>query len=152
MRRDLPLAVAALRRLTRLTGLRLTAGILDEPHWDGGEWPRPVQLPPLAGLSALTALKLNFYALPPPDWRELASLRSLEWREAVDVGGAPLTGLLSLTTLSANMSPLPEPHHLATLPRLACLYASGASPEWRKQLSALLPQVKYIDPAPLFWN
>lgn len=145
---DLPEAVATLRRLTRLTALRLCAGTLEYPDWDNLAEATPVQLPPLAGLTALTAIYLLLLALPPPDWRQLSSLRSLIIEECCeDVGEAePLTGLSSLTHLAACSHAVPDPSLLAGLPHLASVQAFGASAEWRAQLAALLPHVTVIEP------
>lgn len=103
-----------------------------------------MQLPPLAGLSALTELQLRWVALPPPDWRQLSSLRRLGMMHPVDWAGQPLSALVSLTHLSGCSQMLPEAHHLARLPHLASVQAPDADPAWRQQLAALLPHVAFI--------
>ncbi len=143
---DLPPAIAALRRMTRLTALALAIGTHDRAWWDDGE-AADVRLPPLAGLSALTKLKLRLYALPPPDWQRLASLRRLKLHAPFEWGTQSLTGLSCLTHLSLFRDALPQATCLASLPRLASVKTYAASAEWREQLSALLPHVQFVGDA-----
>ncbi len=146
---DLPPTIAALRCLTRLAALRLAAGTDEYAHWIDWEdlEDADLQLPPLAGLSALTELKLRLYVLPPPDWQRLTSLRRLELWEEVDWGDQPLTGLSRLTHLSLLRDALPEAACLASLPSLVSMHAPDGTDEWRQQLSALLPHVELIGDA-----
>lgn len=135
----------ALCRLTHLTGIRLAAGSKDYAHYAEEEPVGPTQLPPLAGLSALTELELDCLALPPPDLRQLSSLHCLKQCEGMDWGSEPLTGLMSLTLLAGFKDCMPEPRLLAALPRLAQVYFPGASDRWRQQLAALAPHVTVFD-------
>lgn len=151
LRSDLPLAIAALHRLTRLTALSLSAGaaLTDIPAGeDLDDWysweAANARLPPLAGLSALTELRLSLFVPPPPDWQHLTSLCCLELRKAVDWEEKPLTSLCSLTHLGFHSKHHPEPSCLASLPRLATVHAPFASAEWHERLSALLPHVELI--------
>ena len=135
----LPLAVAALRRLSQLTALALAVGTRF-----GSPVAECVQLPPLAGLSALTQLELRPLTLPPPDWTGLASLRRLSLSIKLDWAAEPLAALTSLTRVKMrhrHRSSFPDPSRLARLPSLASVRAMGASPEWRTQLTALRPDV-----------
>lgn len=143
--------MAALHRLTCLTALSLATGATLHLTWPDGEdddedQPRDVQLPPLAGLTALTELQLRWLALPPPDWRQLSNLRRLGMRYSVDWEGEPLTGLVSLTHFSGYRKSLPEEaHNLARLPHLASVQAPKFGPKWRKQVEALLPHLAFIE-------
>ncbi|PRW45711.1 small GTP-binding [Chlorella sorokiniana] len=143
LRRDLPLAVSALRQLSHLTAIKLAAGVEWLPQFDDEEFSGPVRLPPLAGLTALTGLELAFLALPPPDLGSLSSLCCLKLQEPVEWEEVSLTGLVSLTMLGGYERSLPAPPLLATLPRLASVHAPDASAEWRAQLDALAPHVAY---------
>ncbi|KAI7842092.1 hypothetical protein COHA_004287 [Chlorella ohadii] len=150
LRSDLPPAIAALHRLTRLTALSLSAGAaLSGEALDGWySWEAAnARLPPLAGLSALTELRLSLFVPPPPDWQHLTSLCRLELRKAVDWEEKPLTSLCSLTHLGFHSKHHPEPSCLASLPCLATVHAPFASAEWRERLSALMPHVKFVDNA-----
>lgn len=143
LRRDLPPAVAALRRLTRLTAIKISAGTEGNPGFDDQEPQDLVPLPPLAGLAALTELSLQHLALPPPDLCRLSGLRRLELTEHVDWSDQPLTGLASLTHLGGYTHSLPKPQHMTALPRLASVRAPEAGDAWRQQLAALLPHVAF---------
>jgi len=148
LRTDLPPVIDALCRLTRLTSLRLAVGadmyFDDVDYWI--DWAAAdVQLPPLAGLSAVTELELRFFVVPPPDWQQLTSLRRLQLREEIDWASQPLTDLSRLTHLSLFRDALPEATCLASLPCLVRVHAPDATDEWRQQLSALLPHVEFVD-------
>lgn len=144
LQEGLPLAVAALQRLLQVTGLALGAGA--RHHGGRFVWPRlePVQLPPLAGLSALTRLELWQLTRPPPDWTCLAGLRRLSLRINLIWATPSLTALISLTHLEMDYTHsflFPAPSHLARLPSLASVRAVGGTPAWCGQLAALRPDV-----------
>lgn len=90
------------------------------------------KLPPLASTAAaITELRLtNHRATLPPDWRQLATLRSLHLVDVfTDWGSEPLTALTALSEVRFGRYKPPPPALLATAPALACVHAHAIAGE-----------------------
>ncbi|KAL4425983.1 hypothetical protein ABPG75_009999 [Micractinium tetrahymenae] len=121
-----------------------------------------VEIPPLAGISGLTALHIDGAAGLPPDWRQLRSLQCLrvthnvtwaapsqeDWNwGSFDWGpeDEPLSALTALTKVEfSETALLPELPLLAALPQLAELHAPNVVDTWQQELQQLRPGVRFV--------
>lgn len=115
-----------------------SAGDDGAQEWGQAGVGRPMLDPPsLGGVPNLVGLEVRRGVAPPPDWRHLSGLVSLDllcWDPGISDWSLPLTGLQSLTRLGIGRHTLDKqrdgafPPAICQLPALRCLEL--APPTW----------------------